>query len=141
MKTLILAAIRCSLMFATAGAFSVAYPAKANLITNGGFETGDFTGWTLINGIIGSNCNVVGTVLGFSPHSGNFQATFAPGSGNVGISQTLTTTPSTIYTVDFWAANPSQLSFGGLLSVNWGGSTVFSHLFSLFGNWLHRVYV
>jgi hypothetical protein len=32
-------------MFATAAAFSVAYPAKANLITNGGFETGDFTGW------------------------------------------------------------------------------------------------
>ena len=46
MKTLILAAIRCSLMFTAVAALSIAYPAKANLITNGGFETGDFTGWT-----------------------------------------------------------------------------------------------
>jgi len=110
-------------------ALSVAYPAKANLITNGGFETGDFTGWTLINGNIGGNCNVVGTLGGNSPHSGNFQAVFVPGHepGNnfVGISQTLTTTPSTIYTVDFWA----NATASGSLSVSWGGSTVFSHLF------------
>ena len=29
-------------------ALSVAYPAKANLITNPGFETGNFTGWTVV---------------------------------------------------------------------------------------------
>ena len=42
MKTLIPAAIRCSLMLAVT-ALSVVYPASANLITNGGFETGDLT--------------------------------------------------------------------------------------------------
>jgi hypothetical protein len=42
MKTLILAAIRCSLILAAVAALSVAYPAKANLITNGGFENGRF---------------------------------------------------------------------------------------------------
>ncbi len=69
MKTLILSGIRCFLMFTAAGAFSVAHPAKANLITNGGFETGDFTGWT-----VSGDTFVHGTYAGISPHSGNFQA-------------------------------------------------------------------
>src|SRR4051812_16119698 len=55
MKTLILAAIRCSLMFTAVAALSVAYPAKANLITNGDFETGDFSGWTVTLAESGSN--------------------------------------------------------------------------------------
>ena len=38
MKTLILAAIRCSLILTAVAALSIAYPARANLITNGGFE-------------------------------------------------------------------------------------------------------
>ena len=52
-------------------ALSVAYPAKANLITNGGFETGDLTGWTQ-DGV--GPAFVVGTFVGVAPHSGNFQA-------------------------------------------------------------------
>jgi hypothetical protein len=48
-------------------ALSFAQPAKANLITNPGFETGDFTGWTQVFGA------VTGTFLGVNPHSGNFQ--------------------------------------------------------------------
>ena len=55
---------------ATAAAFSLAHLAKANLITNGGFETGDFTGWTQSRGF------VEGETFGITPHSGNFQATF-----------------------------------------------------------------
>jgi hypothetical protein len=50
MKTIMLAAIRCSLMFTPVAVLSVAYPGKANLVTNGGFETGDFTGWTVTGG-------------------------------------------------------------------------------------------
>jgi len=33
-------------------ALSVAYPAKANLITNPGFETGNLSGWTLTAGFL-----------------------------------------------------------------------------------------
>jgi hypothetical protein len=34
------------MLLAAAAAFSSAHPVKANLITNPGFETGNFTGWT-----------------------------------------------------------------------------------------------
>jgi hypothetical protein len=69
MKTPILSATRCFLMFTAAAAFCVAHPAKANLITNPGFETGDLTGWTP-----SGDASVVGTAFGIPPHSGNFQA-------------------------------------------------------------------
>jgi hypothetical protein len=100
-------------------ALSVAYPAKANLITNPGFETGDFTGW---------NRDLffkVGTSFGVSPHSGNFQA-MSFGTGV--INQTLTTTPGQSYTISFWAATASD----ALLEVAFGSpfSTVFSHIFN-----------
>ena len=36
------------LILTAALAVSFAYPAKANLITNPGFETGNFTGWTVV---------------------------------------------------------------------------------------------
>jgi hypothetical protein len=98
-------------------ALSVAYPAKANLITNPGFETGDFTGW------FAPTSSVVGAFGGVSPHTGNFQAVnFGGGT----LSQTLATTAGQSYTVDFWAATNG----GGQFQVLWGGSTVFSHLFA-----------
>jgi len=68
MKVLVLAAIRCSLMFTAVAVLSGAYPAKANLITNGGFETEDFTGWNVTG-----HASVEGDFVG-APHSGNFQA-------------------------------------------------------------------
>ena len=38
------------LALTAAAALSFAQPASANLITNPGFETGDFTGWSQVNG-------------------------------------------------------------------------------------------
>jgi len=99
-------------------ALSVAYPAKANLIANPGFETGNLTGWTLNPGFF-----AMGTASGVSPHSGTYQAFSASGSGVLG--QSFATTLGQSYTVDFWAATTS----GGALSVL-GGSTVFNHIFA-----------
>ena len=45
--------------------------ASANLITNPGFETGDFTGWTPSGSLAVNN---------FNPHSGTFAAQFFVGS-------------------------------------------------------------
>ena len=50
-------------------ALSVAHPAKANLITNPGFEAGHPYGWT----IFPVNRSWVRTQNGISPHSGNVQ--------------------------------------------------------------------
>ena len=124
MKTLVLAAIRCSLMFTTVPALSIAFPAKANLITNGGFETGDFSGWT----VFGIDNDVVGANPFTSPHSGNFQALF--GSGSNSITQNVTTTPGSSYVIGFWLAASVRQGGSPSVSVNWGGSTIFSDSFT-----------
>ena len=98
--------------------------ARANLITNGGFETGDFSGWM----VSGTDNDVVGSVPFISPHSGNYQALF--GFANNSITQNVATTPGSSYVVDFWLAAKVYAQVPGSVSVNWGGSTIFSHLFS-----------
>src|SRR2546425_7961253 len=90
---------------------------SANLITNGGFEAGDFTGWTLSGNVSGSTL-----VAPIAAHTGNFGALLgAIGSLNF-LSQTLTTVPGTAYEVTFW-----QLFDGGLpneFSVSWAGTVL-----------------
>lgn len=106
------------LALAAAAAFSIVQPAKANQITNPGFETGNLNGWTLHPGFF-----AMGTASGISPHSGSFQAFSSTGSGILG--QSFATTLGQSYTVNFWAATTS----GGALSVL-GGATVFNHIFA-----------
>src|SRR5204862_5392997 len=116
MNTLIVSAIRCSLMFSAAAAFSLAHPAKANLITNPGFETGDFTGWTKVG-----LADVIGTNSGIAPPSGNFMARLFTGT----LTQSVATTPGASYTINFFlalASNQSNNSF----SVSWGGVPILS---------------
>jgi VPDSG-CTERM motif len=99
MKKLTLAAIRCSLMFTAVAALSIACPAKANLVTNGNFETGDFTGWTVTHAPSGSNI--------FVDHGPGPDTTFGAFFGATGrtfdsISQALATTPGAFYTLTFF---------------------------------------
>jgi VPDSG-CTERM motif len=98
-------------------ALSVAYPASANLITNPGFETGDFTGWTHIGGLVG------GAASGIAPHSGNFQARFL----DVGsLTQSVATTPGASYIIDFFLATNQRAGYPNSFSVSWGGVPIFS---------------
>ncbi|SRR6266487_1507242 len=101
---------------------SITQSVKANLIVNGGFETGDFTGWTQSGNTDFSG--VSGTFFGTPPHSGDFQAFFGPFGSHGFITQNLATIPGAPYTLDFWLAN-----LGGpanFFSINWDGSTIFS---------------
>jgi VPDSG-CTERM motif len=99
--------------------------------TNGGFETGDFTGWTVSGP---GNAFVDGEVGGVSPPSGNFQAGVQGGIlGGNSITQNVATTIGASYVVSFWVAAivlgpiPAGQAF---LSVSFGGSSIFSHLFT-----------
>jgi hypothetical protein len=98
--------------------------ARANLITNGGFETGDFSGWT----VFGPDNAVVGPTPFTSPHSGNFQALF--GFGDNSISQNVTTTPGSFYVITFWLAPDVRQGGSPSVAVNWGGSNIFSESFT-----------
>ncbi|HEX4155075.1 MAG TPA: PEP-CTERM sorting domain-containing protein [Acidobacteriaceae bacterium] len=84
-----------------AGSLAIAsVPALAdNLITNGGFETGDFTGWTVNAGF---TVVVSEPFEGFNAHSGNYFAAL----GNVGsdgtLAQTFSDTSGQTYTLSFY---------------------------------------
>jgi hypothetical protein len=76
--------------------------ASAGLV-NGGFETGDFTGWTLTNVDLANDFVFVANTG--TQHSGNYEALLGK-TGSVGsLSQTFATTAGQAYTVSFWMAN------------------------------------
>jgi hypothetical protein len=66
-------------------------PARADLVVNGGFETGDFTGWTISDPSIQIDSAFAA--------DGNFDAAFTGSSGT--LSQGLPTTPGLSYTLSF----------------------------------------
>jgi hypothetical protein len=108
-----------SLVLLTAG---ISTAAAQNIVTNPGFETGDFSGWTHAG-----NTEFSG-VDDFAPHSGGFAAFFGPVETTGSLFQSLVTTPGTSYTFSFWlmsgsAGSPETPNFFDAL---WNGSSVFS---------------
>ena len=67
-----------------------------NLVVNCGFETGDFTSWTL------SGNQVFIFVDYFYPHTGTYEASLGSIGGLGCISQTLATIPNQPYLLSFW---------------------------------------
>src|ERR1700682_4537415 len=65
-----------------------------NLVVNGGFETGNFTGWSF-----GGNSM---TVRSDHPHTGTFEAKLGNVLSPGFLSQTLATVADTTYDLDFW---------------------------------------
>lgn len=109
--------------------------AASNLVANCGFETGDFTAWTLsghdVPGELGNLYGVEGVdpIDGISPNSGTFQAYFADlDSNSTTISQSLATVSGTSYTVSWYLAQDTSIAtpYSNEFSVSFGGTSLLS---------------
>jgi hypothetical protein len=115
----------------TLAAVLMCSPAYATSITNGSFETGDFTGWTLTGntGFGTEVCKAGDTFLGSvcSAESGSFAAVVGPNTNPEFISQSLSTTPGDDYSLTFFLRNDNLgLPPGNSFQVLWGGATEYS---------------
>jgi len=91
---------------ALAALLAAAPAAHADLIQNGGFETGDFTDWTL-NNDANSYSFVYGSDPGttYVPHSGNYEALLGAYGADGTLSQTVTDASGVLLQLTYWLAS------------------------------------
>lgn len=126
-------------MFCLAVALSTGAWAQQNLLTNPGFETGDFTGWTLDPHSVNYGVNVAGFVItGTDPrwgtetvlvHSGTYAGyavvcTECTPPQYVDLLQPVNLIPGNVYTVSFWVGNSTTQAFGNDCKVSVSGTTI-----------------
>jgi MYXO-CTERM domain-containing protein len=118
MKQMVLIGVALALVVGGVG------KAKAtNLLVNGGFETGDFTGWTL-GGVQDGNTFVSNSPN--LPYSGNYAAQLGAVGGDNTLSQTFNTVAGQTYDFQFF-----YLRDGGLpsdLHVFWNGTDIYDEV-------------
>jgi subtilase family serine protease len=120
------------------------------IVNNGGFETGDFTGWTLVgdstigktiyNGVVSSS-----TFTGAANyiHSGNYGAVLGQ-SGSLGyLYQTLATSPGQNYLLSLWLDNPdnSYEATPNQFLVQWNGTTLFDQTNLPYAGWTNLQFI
>jgi hypothetical protein len=98
-----------------------------NIVFNGGFELGDFTGWTFTGDTVIGN-SIYDTVATESEvpgvvHSGNFGAFLGETGFLATLTQPLPTTTNQKYQLSFWLDNPSAGSVQEFVA-SWDGTNV-----------------
>jgi hypothetical protein len=95
------------------------------LVQNPGFETGDFTGWTLKGD--GGNVNFVDNGIYITPHSGSYAAALGEvGSTLATLSQTLPTSVGQTYLLSLWLDSPNVTSYTpNRFNVIWNGVNLY----------------
>jgi hypothetical protein len=94
----------------------------AELATNGGFETGDFTGWSITPADPGSAIYIADADWG-AVHSGIYSVAFgAYDTHDDTIAMALATNPGSSYTVSFWLSHPFDDDPSSNFTVAWNGN-------------------
>ncbi|HSY19799.1 MAG TPA: protease pro-enzyme activation domain-containing protein [Candidatus Acidoferrales bacterium] len=102
---------------------------RDTIVLNGGFETGDLTGWTLVGDTIIGNFfyNAVATDAQFSSggvaHSGEYGAFMGEFGFRATWTQTLPTMPGQLYQLSYWLDNPVA-GDGQEFVTSWGGTNL-----------------
>lgn len=97
---------------------------STNLVQNGGFETGDFTNWTLSdNG--GPDQVDNGSLSSITPYDGSYEFIFGQANSPAYLSQNLMTSPGQTYLFSFWLCNPTN-GATETFQASWNGGTVYS---------------
>ena len=131
MRKVFLLAVICGVWGGSqAMASSLCSVVAGNLVSNCGFETGDFTGWT-IGGDTDNPGGYYFGVDGFDANSGNDGAFMSQdfnddGIGSVSLSQTLATTAGDTYSVSFWLDQdtPPYVNYIHSFDSTFGSSTL-----------------
>ena len=100
------------------------------LVPNGGFETGDFTSWTLTGDtryILVADASDTPNPPDILPHSGNYCAELGTYHDFVYLSQTLPTITGQPYLLSFWLNSPDGLTVNQFF-VTWNGNTNFNQV-------------
>lgn len=93
-------------------------PVPASIVNNGGFETGDLTGWDLTGDY--SSTYIVGSSLGLV-NGGNYEVQLGTSSSFAYMSQTLATVPGQSYTLDYWMRTGAG---GQAFQTYWNGNLI-----------------
>jgi hypothetical protein len=96
------------------------------LVQNGGFETGDFSDWSVIGSGTAYNFIDNGSSSGITPHSGTYFAVLGEAGSLAYVSQTLPTHAGQSYLLSFWLYS---LTYTGQTTPNdflaqWNGNTL-----------------
>ncbi len=110
------------------------YQPGAPLLQNGGFETGDLTGWILngnsyVNTVSGRYTYNSGTASNpffttINPHSGNYEALLGQPHSQAFLSQNIPTAPGQLYILSLWMDSPDG-SKPNEFSVAWNGNSLY----------------
>jgi hypothetical protein len=96
-------------------------------VGNGGFETGDFSDWTLDGDPYPDNFVAGGFTWDDYVHSGEYAALLGEAGKTASLSQTLPTVAGQLYQVSFFLNNPTG-DTPNSFEVIWGGSNLFSQV-------------
>jgi hypothetical protein len=113
-----------------------------SLVQNGGFETGDFTDWTLVGD--GSPYNLVddgSLVTSIAPHSGTYFAALGESGVLATLSQSLLTIPGQKYLLSLWLESPNYNPYTpNQFQLLWNGTRLYNQINIAPAGWVNLQY-